>query len=193
MRTQVTRNNKANKRNQLTKGSLYQATTENQFLRIMWNGEVLRSMRLTIKATCPMNLANFPMDTQVHVQYYCTVHSYLWCLFVVLLLHGQVFNGATPRFNLHAVWHPLISRTSDLRCAQWRLRALATPCPTSSMLLRFGKPSRIPVRLWPLAGMLGTRVTPQWKWTPVSSFLSLMSLVISEYYLNAKKDRVRHT
>ena len=28
-----------------------QATTENQFLRIMHTGEVLRSMRLTIKVT----------------------------------------------------------------------------------------------------------------------------------------------
>ena len=46
----------------------HQATTENQFLRITHTGEVLRSMRLTIKATCPMNLANFPMDGQM-----CTV------------------------------------------------------------------------------------------------------------------------
>ena len=38
----------------------HQATTENQFLRIMHTGEILRSMRLTIKATCPMNLAHFP-------------------------------------------------------------------------------------------------------------------------------------
>ena len=42
----------------------HQATTENQFLRITHTGEVLRSMRLTIKATCPMNLANFPFDSQ---------------------------------------------------------------------------------------------------------------------------------
>ena len=46
----------------------HQATTENQFLRITHTGEVLRSMRLTIKATCPMNLANFPFDEQM-----CTV------------------------------------------------------------------------------------------------------------------------
>lgn len=46
----------------------HSATTENQFLRITHTGEVLRSMRLTIKATCPMNLANFPMDDQM-----CTV------------------------------------------------------------------------------------------------------------------------
>ena len=46
----------------------HQATTENQFLRIMYTGEILRSMRLTIKATCPMNLAHFPFDIQM-----CTV------------------------------------------------------------------------------------------------------------------------
>lgn len=46
----------------------HSATTENQFLRIMQNGDVLRSIRLTIKATCLMNLANFPMDDQL-----CTV------------------------------------------------------------------------------------------------------------------------
>ena len=34
----------------------HQATTENQFLRIMWSGDVLRSIRLTIKATCPLDL-----------------------------------------------------------------------------------------------------------------------------------------
>ena len=46
----------------------HSATTENQFLRISQNGDVLRSIRLTIKATCLMNLANFPMDDQL-----CTV------------------------------------------------------------------------------------------------------------------------
>ena len=46
----------------------HEATTENEFLRITHEGVVLRSMRLTIKATCPMNLANFPMDSQM-----CTV------------------------------------------------------------------------------------------------------------------------
>lgn len=34
----------------------HQATTENQFLRIMPTGDVLRSIRLTIKATCPLDL-----------------------------------------------------------------------------------------------------------------------------------------
>ena len=34
----------------------------------MHTGEILRSMRLTIKATCNMDLSNFPMDSQL-----CTV------------------------------------------------------------------------------------------------------------------------
>jgi len=43
----------------------HQATTENQFLRIMPSGDVLRSIRLTIKATCPLDLQYFPMDKQM--------------------------------------------------------------------------------------------------------------------------------
>ena len=45
----------------------HQATTENQFLRIAQNGDVLRSIRLTIKATCLMNLQNFPMDGRMRL------------------------------------------------------------------------------------------------------------------------------
>merc|ERR1719400_1252836 len=40
-------------------------TMENQFLRITHQGEILRSMRLTVKATCPMDLTHFPMDSQL--------------------------------------------------------------------------------------------------------------------------------
>merc|ERR1712013_644278 len=43
----------------------HQATTENQFLRIMYTGNILRSIRLTIKATCPLDLQYFPMDKQM--------------------------------------------------------------------------------------------------------------------------------
>jgi len=43
----------------------HQATTENQFLRITHTGDILRSIRLTIKATCPLDLQYFPMDTQM--------------------------------------------------------------------------------------------------------------------------------
>ncbi|XP_059079312.1 gamma-aminobutyric acid receptor subunit beta-like isoform X3 [Tigriopus californicus] len=43
----------------------HKATTENQFLRILHTGEILRSIRLTITASCPMDLQYFPMDRQL--------------------------------------------------------------------------------------------------------------------------------
>ena len=44
---------------------IYPWSQENQFLRITHLGEILRSMRLTVKATCPMDLSYFPMDSQL--------------------------------------------------------------------------------------------------------------------------------
>ncbi|XP_075734536.1 gamma-aminobutyric acid receptor subunit alpha-2 [Rhipicephalus microplus] len=47
------------------KGSyLHTITQPNKLLRIFRNGDVLYSMRLTIKARCPMQLQSFPMDRQ---------------------------------------------------------------------------------------------------------------------------------
>ena len=57
----------------------HEATTENQFLRIMHTGEVLRSMRLTIKATCPMNLAHFPfgnINIEILIQFSFSISIY---------------------------------------------------------------------------------------------------------------------
>ncbi|KAK0052504.1 gamma-aminobutyric acid receptor subunit alpha-6, partial [Biomphalaria pfeifferi] len=39
-------------------------TTPNKFFRLSHDGTVLYSQRLTIKASCPMHLEKFPMDTQ---------------------------------------------------------------------------------------------------------------------------------
>ncbi|XP_069679067.1 gamma-aminobutyric acid receptor subunit alpha-6-like isoform X2 [Periplaneta americana] len=39
-------------------------TVPNKLLRITQDGDILYSMRLTIKAKCPMELRNFPMDRQ---------------------------------------------------------------------------------------------------------------------------------
>ncbi|XP_034936799.1 gamma-aminobutyric acid receptor alpha-like isoform X2 [Chelonus insularis] len=39
-------------------------TVPNKLLRISQHGDILYSMRLTIKAKCPMELKNFPMDRQ---------------------------------------------------------------------------------------------------------------------------------
>ncbi|XP_066154466.1 gamma-aminobutyric acid receptor alpha-like [Euwallacea fornicatus] len=43
---------------------LHTITTPNQFVRLYHDGRVLYSSRLTIKAGCPMNLEDFPMDIQ---------------------------------------------------------------------------------------------------------------------------------
>jgi gamma-aminobutyric acid receptor subunit beta len=41
------------------------ATTSNEFLRISRDGDILRSMRLTVTASCNMDLRHFPMDSQL--------------------------------------------------------------------------------------------------------------------------------
>ncbi|XP_023216037.1 gamma-aminobutyric acid receptor alpha-like [Centruroides sculpturatus] len=43
---------------------LHMITTPNKFVRLHQDGRVLYSSRLTIRASCPMNLENFPMDKQ---------------------------------------------------------------------------------------------------------------------------------
>lgn len=40
-------------------------TTSNEFLRISPIGEITRSIRITVTASCPMNLQYFPMDRQL--------------------------------------------------------------------------------------------------------------------------------
>nr|XP_053651807.1 gamma-aminobutyric acid receptor subunit beta-like isoform X4 [Cherax quadricarinatus] len=47
------------------KSYFHTATTSNEMLRITNQGKVLRSIRLTITASCPMNLQYFPMDRQL--------------------------------------------------------------------------------------------------------------------------------
>ncbi|XP_037034468.1 gamma-aminobutyric acid receptor subunit beta isoform X9 [Bradysia coprophila] len=45
------------------------ATTSNEFIRVHHSGSITRSMRLTITASCPMNLQYFPMDRQLcHIE-----------------------------------------------------------------------------------------------------------------------------
>nr|AER59668.1 gamma-aminobutyric receptor alpha 2 subunit [Spodoptera litura] len=41
------------------------ATTSNEFIRIHHSGSITRSIRLTITASCPMDLQYFPMDRQL--------------------------------------------------------------------------------------------------------------------------------
>ncbi|KAL5293233.1 Rdl family protein [Megaselia abdita] len=45
------------------------ATTSNEFIRVHYSGSITRSIRLTITASCPMNLQYFPMDRQLcHIE-----------------------------------------------------------------------------------------------------------------------------
>ncbi|XP_075958077.1 glycine receptor, alpha 4b [Anarhichas minor] len=44
--------------------SFHEVTTDNKLLRIFQNGNVLYSIRLTLTLSCPMDLKNFPMDSQ---------------------------------------------------------------------------------------------------------------------------------
>ena len=53
------------------------ATTPNTFIRIRANGDILRSTRLTVTSSCPMNLQYFPMDRQM-----CTIEVES-CKFVI--------------------------------------------------------------------------------------------------------------
>jgi gamma-aminobutyric acid receptor subunit alpha len=47
------------------KGSyLHKMTVPNRFIRIAPNGRISYSQRLTIKASCQMNLRKFPLDSQ---------------------------------------------------------------------------------------------------------------------------------
>ncbi|ETE69688.1 Glycine receptor subunit alpha-3, partial [Ophiophagus hannah] len=45
--------------------NFHEVTTDNKLLRIFRNGGVLYSIRLTLILSCPMDLKNFPMDTQI--------------------------------------------------------------------------------------------------------------------------------
>uniref|UniRef100_A0A3B3D4L1 Glycine receptor, alpha 4b n=1 Tax=Oryzias melastigma TaxID=30732 RepID=A0A3B3D4L1_ORYME len=45
--------------------NFHEVTTDNKLLRIFQNGNVLYSIRLTLILSCPMDLKNFPMDSQM--------------------------------------------------------------------------------------------------------------------------------
>uniref|UniRef100_A0A915DXS0 Gamma-aminobutyric acid receptor subunit beta n=1 Tax=Ditylenchus dipsaci TaxID=166011 RepID=A0A915DXS0_9BILA len=47
------------------KSFFHETTSHNSFLRIDNHGNVIRSIRLTVTANCPMNLHTFPLDVQV--------------------------------------------------------------------------------------------------------------------------------
>ncbi|CAG2069147.1 unnamed protein product, partial [Timema podura] len=46
------------------KSHLHRITVPNKFLRVRYDGFITYSMRLTLKASCPMHLRRFPLDSQ---------------------------------------------------------------------------------------------------------------------------------
>lgn len=50
---------------------LHRVPTQNRLVRLSRDGSILFSSRLTIKARCPMNLQDFPLDKQVNIKIDC--------------------------------------------------------------------------------------------------------------------------
>ena len=48
------------------KSYLHKITVPNRFVRISAAGQISYSQRLTLWASCPMDLRKFPLDSQVH-------------------------------------------------------------------------------------------------------------------------------
>ncbi|KAJ6637508.1 Gamma-aminobutyric acid receptor subunit beta [Pseudolycoriella hygida] len=46
-------------------GFAHSVTAKNEFIKVHSSGDVARSLRLSVTASCPMNFRSFPMDTQV--------------------------------------------------------------------------------------------------------------------------------
>ncbi|KAG5683872.1 hypothetical protein PVAND_013133 [Polypedilum vanderplanki] len=44
---------------------LHTITTKNEFVKIYHNGDVVKSVRLSVTFSCPMNFVRYPMDTQL--------------------------------------------------------------------------------------------------------------------------------
>ncbi|KAK6746157.1 hypothetical protein RB195_012335 [Necator americanus] len=79
------------------KSFFHEATSHNSFLRIDSHGNVLRSIRLTVTANCPMNLHTFPLDMQ---ECALEIESYGYSTRdIIYHWHGQ--NAVTIDENVH--------------------------------------------------------------------------------------------
>ncbi|XP_039278597.1 gamma-aminobutyric acid receptor alpha-like [Nilaparvata lugens] len=102
---------------------LHTITSPNKFVRLYKNGTVLYSSRLTIKAGCPMNLENFPMDTQR-----CP------------LKFGSF--GYTIK-DVTYVWRRQVVTSTDMKLSQFDL--IGTPAANQTDLLKSGEYSMLVV------------------------------------------------
>uniref|UniRef100_A0A914DSZ6 Gamma-aminobutyric acid receptor subunit beta n=2 Tax=Acrobeloides nanus TaxID=290746 RepID=A0A914DSZ6_9BILA len=79
------------------KSFFHEATSHNSFLRIDNQGNVVRSIRLTVTANCPMNLQTFPLDVQVCA---LEIESYGYST-ADIIYHWHVQNAVTIDENVH--------------------------------------------------------------------------------------------
>uniref|UniRef100_A0AC34R330 Gamma-aminobutyric acid receptor subunit beta n=1 Tax=Panagrolaimus sp. JU765 TaxID=591449 RepID=A0AC34R330_9BILA len=79
------------------KSFFHEATSHNSFLRIDNLGNVVRSIRLTVIANCPMNLHTFPLDVQVCA---LEIESYGYST-ADIIYHWHQNNSVTIDENVH--------------------------------------------------------------------------------------------
>uniref|UniRef100_A0A914YC83 Gamma-aminobutyric acid receptor subunit beta n=1 Tax=Panagrolaimus superbus TaxID=310955 RepID=A0A914YC83_9BILA len=79
------------------KSFFHEATSHNSFLRIDNLGNVVRSIRLTVIANCPMNLHTFPLDVQVCA---LEIESYGYST-ADIVYHWHQENAVTIDENVH--------------------------------------------------------------------------------------------
>ncbi|KAE9556404.1 hypothetical protein FO519_000289 [Halicephalobus sp. NKZ332] len=79
------------------KSFFHEATSHNSFLRIDSQGNVVRSIRLTVIANCPMNLHTFPLDIQICA---LEVESYGYST-ADIIYHWHQHNSVTIDENVH--------------------------------------------------------------------------------------------
>lgn len=63
---------------------LHAIPTSNRLVRLSRDGSILFSSRLTVKAACPMNLRDFPLDKQVNFVLY-QLYQVIFFFFKILL------------------------------------------------------------------------------------------------------------
>ncbi|XP_021479793.1 gamma-aminobutyric acid receptor subunit alpha-6 isoform X2 [Oncorhynchus mykiss] len=85
-------------------------TTPNKLFRIMQNGTILYTMRLTINAECPMRLMNFPMDGHACPLKFGS-YAYPMSEIVYTWKKGPLFSVEVPEESSSLLQYDLIGQT----------------------------------------------------------------------------------
>uniref|UniRef100_A0A8C6SGW9 Gamma-aminobutyric acid (GABA) A receptor, alpha 6b n=1 Tax=Neogobius melanostomus TaxID=47308 RepID=A0A8C6SGW9_9GOBI len=86
-------------------------TTPNKLFRIMQNGTILYTMRLTINAECPMRLMNFPMDGHACPSSLGAVNAYPMSEIVYTWKKGPLSSVEVPQESSSLLQYDLIGQT----------------------------------------------------------------------------------